>query len=105
MRQYPNFKMPNGSYTEMSLSGRLKILTNALKDFEAEKQIAVAKWLEGVISGQSLSNEERERVVKAVNDYISSLEKSDYGKGINALLDFLRDLQERNLDSPLLTPL
>ena len=96
--------MPYGSYTEMSLSGRLKILTNALKDFEVEKQIAVAKWLEGVISGQSLSNEERESVVKAVNDYISSLEKSDYEKGINVLLDFLRDVQEQSPDSLLLTP-
>lgn len=88
----------------MSLSGRLKILTNALKGFEVEKQIAVAKWLEGVISGQSLSNEERESVVKAVNDYISSLEKSDYEKGINVLLDFLRDVQEQSPDSHLLTP-
>jgi len=89
----------------MSLEGRLKILITALKDFEVEKQIAAAKWLEGIISGQSLSDKERDGVVKAVNDYISSLEKDDYGKGINALLDFLRDVQEQNLDSVLCTPL
>ncbi|UCH31812.1 MAG: hypothetical protein JSV05_10090 [Candidatus Bathyarchaeota archaeon] len=68
-------------------------LIRAINTLVPEKRIAASKWLEGVIAGQGLTTEERETIVKTVNEYIRDLKEDQYEKGINALLDFLRDAQ------------
>jgi hypothetical protein len=71
-------------------------LAQAINNLPPEKRIAAAKWLEGVMVGQELTNEERENIVKRVNEYIRNLKESKYEEGIKALLDFLRDAQSQH---------
>jgi len=82
----------------VSYKNKLSSFTEIVESLDIEKKMAVAKWLEGVVFGQSLTPEEREKVVKAVNKYVCSLKEGEYGEGINALLDFLRELQTRKQD-------
>jgi hypothetical protein len=76
------------------MSGRryrksLKKFAQIIEKLDLSKKIAAAKWLEGVITSQILTNEERESIVKAANEYIEGVEEGDYLNAVNELIGFL----------------
>lgn len=80
----------------MTRSRPSKALTKLIRVIESlspDKQIAATKWLEGVIVGQVLSEEERQSIVKAVNEYISSVDEKEYADAVNALIEYLKKVQ------------
>jgi hypothetical protein len=67
----------------------LRKFRQAIESLEPNKQVAAAKWLEGVIVAQALTTEEREKLVEAANEYVESLEEEEYVDSVNALVDYL----------------
>ena len=67
----------------------LKKFALIIEKLDLNKKIAAARWLEGVITSQILTNEERENIVKAANEYIESVEEADYLNAVNELISFL----------------
>ena len=74
----------------MAFTNHLRRFAKAVEELPIEKQIAVALWLEGVVAGQKLDQEERQSIVKGVNHFVGNLKENEYDKGINALLEYLR---------------
>jgi len=67
----------------------LKKFAQIIGRLDLSKKIAAAKWLESVITSQILTNEERESIVKAANEYIDGVEEGDYLNAVNELIEFL----------------
>lgn len=67
----------------------LKRFAQIIEGLDLNKKIAAARWLEGVITSQILTNEERENIVKAANDYIEGFEEEEYLNAVNELIGFL----------------
>jgi hypothetical protein len=67
----------------------LKKFRLTIESLELSKQIAAAKWLEGVVVAQVLTNEEREEIVEAANEYVGKVEEEKYVDAINALVEYL----------------
>ena len=65
----------------MIYADHLRIFAEIVEGMILEKKIAVALWLEGVVAGQRLDQEERQNIVKAVNNYTDNLEENGYDKG------------------------
>jgi len=73
----------------------LKKFRLTIERLEPSKQIAAAKWLEGVVVAQALTNEEREEIVEAANEYVGKAEEEKYVEAVNALVEYL-ELVEKN---------
>ena len=71
----------------------LEKIAQAIKSLDPDKQIAAAKWLEGVIVAQILTPKERETIVNAANEYIENVEEHEYTTSVNALMEFLSSIQ------------
>jgi len=82
--------------TESRSQETLKKLMQVIEGLSSEKQIAVAKWLEGVIVGQVLNDEERQDIVEAVNEYLRSADEEEYTEVINALIEHLKKVQTKH---------
>jgi hypothetical protein len=67
----------------------LKKFGRAIENLDPNKQVAAAKWLEGVIVAQALTTEERESLVEAANEYVEALEEEEYVDSVNALVEYL----------------
>lgn len=67
----------------------LKKFGRVIESLDPNKQIAAAKWLEGVIVAQALTTEERENLVEAANEYVEALEEEEYVDSVNALVEYL----------------
>lgn len=72
----------------------LKKFAQIIKKLDLNKRIAAARWLEGVITSQVLTNEERQIMVKAANEYIESVEEADYSNAVNELISLLERVQK-----------
>ncbi len=70
-------------------------LTQFIKSLDLDKQVAATKWLEGVIVAQVLTNEEREGIVKAANEYIGAVEEDKYLDAVNALIEQIGRLRKK----------
>jgi len=79
--------------TESRPQETLKKLMQVIEGLSSEKQIAAAKWLEGVIVGQTLTEEERQSIVEAVNEYLRSAEEKEFTDAINTLIEYLKKVQ------------
>jgi hypothetical protein len=53
------------------------------------------KWLEGVIVAQSLTTDERDKLVHASNEYIGSFDGEEYQNAINALIGYFTVEQKK----------
>ncbi len=73
----------------------LKKFAKAFEALALDKRIAAAKWVEGVIVAQPLSEEERGVIVKAANEYISNVDEGEYVDAVNALTGYLDKVQKR----------
>lgn len=73
----------------------LKKLAETVEALALDKRIAAAKWLEGVIVVQILSEQERGSIVKAANDYIGDVGESEYVDAVNTLTNYLDKVQKR----------
>lgn len=67
----------------------LKKFAQAIESLDLNKQVAAAKWLEGVIVGQVLTKAEREDIVKASNEYVEAIKEAEYVDAVNALIRYL----------------
>ena len=74
--------------------GPLKKLSETFESLDLDKRIAAAKWLEGVIVSQILTADERQRIVNASNEYMDFLTEEDYEDKVNALIEYLREVQK-----------
>lgn len=79
--------------TDSCCSESLKKFTKVVESLDVQKRIAAAKWLEGVVVGQSLTPEERESIVNAVNEYISDIDEEEYAHAVNVLIEYLQEIQ------------
>ncbi|MCW3981947.1 MAG: hypothetical protein NWE81_02365 [Candidatus Bathyarchaeota archaeon] len=70
-------------------------LTQFIESLDLDKQVAATKWLEGVIVAQILSNEEREGIVKAANEYIGTVEEEKYLDAVNVLIEQIGRMRKR----------
>jgi hypothetical protein len=73
----------------------LKQLAQTIEALDLNKRIAAAKWLEGVIIVQILSDEERQEIVQAANDYIGDVAEGEYADAVNVLTSYLEKVQRR----------
>jgi hypothetical protein len=71
----------------------LKKLIQVVEGLSSEKRIAATKWLEGVIVGQVLDDEERASIVEAVNEYLRSADEKEYAGAVNVLVEYLKEVQ------------
>jgi hypothetical protein len=74
--------------------GPLKKLAQVFESLDLNKRIAAAKWLEGVIVSQFLTSDERQTIINASNEYTEILTDEEYVDRINALVEYLRKMQE-----------
>jgi hypothetical protein len=74
--------------------GPLKKLAQVFESLDLNKRIAAAKWLEGVIVSQVLTSDERQTIINASNEYTEILTDEEYVDRINALIEYLRKMQE-----------
>lgn len=74
--------------------GPLKKLAQVFESLELNKRMAAAKWLEGVIVSQILTSDERQNIINASNEYTEMLTEEEYVDRINALIEYLRKMQE-----------
>jgi hypothetical protein len=74
----------------------LQQVAQVIRSMGVEKRISATKWLEGVIVAQSLTVEERDRLVKASNEYIGSTDEADYVDAVNAFIDLLQQVQRES---------
>lgn len=79
--------------TESRPQETLRKLIRVIEGLSLEKQIAATKWLEGVIVGQTLTEEERQSIVEAVNEYLRSAEEKEFTDAINTLIEYLKKVQ------------
>jgi spore cortex formation protein SpoVR/YcgB (stage V sporulation) len=70
-------------------------LTQFIESLDLDKQVAATKWLEGVIVAQILTNEEREGIVKAANEYIGAVNEEKYLDAVNALIEQIGRLRKK----------
>ena len=87
----------------MGNSGNRKPLKKLAKTFERldlNKRIAAAKWLEGVIVAQVLSADEKESIIKASNEFTEILTEEEFVDKINALIEYLREVQKDSRNQP-----
>ena len=73
----------------------LKKFAQIIERLDLNKKVAAARWLEGVITSQILTNAERESIVKAANEYIGGVEEGAYLDAVNELIKFLEREQRR----------
>lgn len=73
----------------------LKKLAQTVEALDLGKRIAAAKWLEGVIVVQVLSDEERGDIVKAANEYIGDVDEGEYVNAVNTLTAYLDKVQRQ----------
>jgi hypothetical protein len=71
----------------------LKKLAKTFESLELNKRIAAAKWLEGVIVSQVLSPDEKDRIIKASNEYTEALAEEEFEDKVNELVDYLKRVQ------------
>ena len=81
--------MGKSSYKEA-----LRQVSQVIENLALEKQVAAAKWLEGVIVAQTLTNDERDAIVKAANAYVETIVEEDYVSAVNALIAYLGQVQK-----------
>jgi hypothetical protein len=74
--------------------GPLKKLAQVFESLDLNKRIAAAKWLEGVIVSQVLTSDERQTIINASNEYTEILTDEEYVDRINALIEYLRKMQD-----------
>jgi len=74
----------NGNLIQQSL-GKFK---KVIQSLDLDKRITAIKWLEGVIVAQSLTTDERDRLVEASNEYIGNFSEEEYQDAVNALIDY-----------------
>lgn len=79
--------------TDSCCSDSLKKFIEVIESFDVQKRVAAAKWLEGVVVGQALTPEERERIVNAVNEYIADVDEEEYVNAVNKLIEYLQEIQ------------
>jgi hypothetical protein len=72
----------------------LKKLAKTFDSLDLNKRIAAAKWLEGVIASQVLTPEEKDRIIKASNEYTETLTDEEFVDKVNELLDYLKQAQK-----------
>lgn len=78
----------------------LKKLAQTFESLTLDKRIAAAKWLEGVIVSQVLTMDERESIINASNEYTELLSEEEFVDKVNALIEYLRDVQKSSKESP-----
>jgi hypothetical protein len=72
----------------------LKKLSKTFESLELNKRIAAAKWLEGVIVSQVLSPDEKDRIIKASNEYTEALAEEEFEDKVNELVKYLKRVQK-----------
>ena len=78
----------------------LKKLAQTFESLDLDKRVAAAKWLEGVIVSQVLTSDERESIIHASNEYTEILTEEEYVNKINALIEYLRKVQDSSRGLP-----
>jgi hypothetical protein len=78
----------------------LKKLAQTFESLDLDKRIAAAKWLEGVIVAQALTSDEKESIIKASNEYTETLTEEEFVDKINALIEYLQEVQESSKSRP-----
>jgi len=78
----------------------LKKLAQTFESLNLDKRIAAAKWLEGVIVSQVLTADERESIINASNEYTEILSEEEFVDKINALIEYLREVQKSSKGGP-----
>ena len=67
----------------------LRRFKKTMQSLDLHKRITATKWLEGIIVAQSLTTDERDRLIKASNEYIGNFEdEEEYIDAVNALMDY-----------------
>jgi hypothetical protein len=77
--------------------GPLKKLAQVFESLDLDKRIAAAKWLEGIIVSQVLTSDERQSIINASNEYTEILTEEEYVDKVNALIEYLRKMQESSI--------
>jgi hypothetical protein len=73
----------------------LKKFKQTIRRLDLAKRIAASQWLQGVIVAQSLTQNERDALAQASNEYIGSFEEeTEYLAAVNILIDFLTNEQK-----------
>lgn len=87
-----------GRYSGMKSSHTkesLKKFKKTIRRLDLAKRVAASQWLQGVIVAQSLTQDERDEIVQASNEYIGSFEgEGEYIAAVNVLVDFLTSEQQ-----------
>jgi hypothetical protein len=73
----------------------LRKFKSTIESLEPSKQVAAAKWLEGVVVAQFLTTKEREDLVEAANEYVEKADEEKYVDAVNTLVEYL-NLVERS---------
>jgi len=82
----------------VEIKGPLKKLAQTFESLDLDKRIAAAKWLEGVIVSQVLTADERESIINASNEYTEILTEEEFVDKVNALIEYLREIQKSSRD-------
>ena len=72
----------------------LKKIAKTFESLDLNKRIAAAKWLEGVIVSQVLSQDEKDSIIKASNEYTEALSEEEFVDKVNDLVEYLRQAQK-----------